>query len=89
LPAALEPRGPYWFVGTIHVRRARPTRLVVHYAELPWLGRILGAFGLTRAPTPTGLRALGRITASPAPEVDHAVPLRQACGRYVDWYVGG
>jgi hypothetical protein len=89
LPASLEPRGPYWFVGTIHVRRARPTRLVVHYAELPWLGRILGAFGLTRAPTPTGLRALGRITASPAPEVDHAIPLRQACGRYVDWYVGG
>jgi hypothetical protein len=90
LPAAIEPRGPYWRVGTIDVRRARgPTRLTVRYAELPWFGRALGAVGLTRAPTPSGLRALGRITASPAPEGDHAVPLRRACGRYVDWYVTG
>ncbi len=87
LPASLEPRGAYWLVGTIDVRHRRPTRLTVRYSRLPWLGRILGAFGLTRAPTPTGLRALGRITASPAPQIDHAVPLRRACGRYVDWYV--
>ncbi len=89
LPAALEPRGPYWFVGIVTVRHARPTRLTVRYTELPWLGRILGAFGLARAPRPTGLRALGRITASQAPEIDQAVPLRRACGRYVDWYVTG
>ena len=89
LPAAVEPRGPYWLVGTITVHGRRPTRLTVRYAPLPWLGRALGAFGLTRAPTPTGLRALGRITASPAPIFDHAVPLAHACGRYVDWYVTG
>lgn len=89
LPASLEPRGPYWYVGTITVRRHHPTRLTVRFDQLPWLGRVLGAFGLTRAPTPTGLRALGRITASPAPEADHAVPLGRACGRYVDWYETG
>lgn len=89
LPAAIEPRGPYWLVGPVSVHSRRATRLTVRYARLPWLGRILGAFGLTRAPTPTGLRPLGRITASPAPVVDHAVPLGRACGRYVDWYVMG
>jgi hypothetical protein len=49
------------------------------------LGRLLGAVGLTRAPAPTGLRALGRI-ARRAPDRVRAVPLRRACGRYVDWY---
>ncbi len=89
LPAAIEPRGPYWLVGTVTVTRRHPTRITVRYDRLPWLGRVLGAFGLTRAPTPTGLRALGRITASPAPVVDRRVPLDRACGRYIDWYVTG
>ena len=89
LPAAIEPRGPYWLVGTVTVTRRHPTRITVRFDRLPWLGRVLGAFGLTRAPTPTGLRALGRITASPAPVVDRPVPLDRACGRYVDWYVTG
>jgi hypothetical protein len=89
LPASIEPRGPYWLVGTVTIRRRHRTRITVRFASLPWLGRVLGAFGLTRAPIPTGLRALGRITASPAPIVDRPVPLDRACGRYVDWYVTG
>lgn len=84
LPPSLEPRGPYWLVGTITVRRPRRTWLTVRFRDLPWLGRALGAFGLTRAPAPTGIRALGRITASPAPVVDRPVPLHRACGLYVD-----
>src|SRR5207248_11205283 len=86
LPANLEPLGPYWSVGTIRIARPGRVRIVVSFRPLPRLGRLLGARGLTRAPTPTGLKALGRVTAAPAPVRDATVPLRQACGRYVDRY---
>ncbi len=52
LPATVEPRGPYWLVGTVTIRRRHPTRITVREDQLPWLGRALGAFGLTRAPDP-------------------------------------
>jgi hypothetical protein len=58
----------------------------VTYRRLSLAGRLLGAYGLTRAPAPTGLRPLGRIVAT-RPGRDRAIALRQACGRYVDWYM--
>jgi hypothetical protein len=85
MPPVLEPLGPYWYVGKVHVRRAGYVRLVVASRPLGLIGRLLGASGLTRAPAPTGLRPLGRITAA-RPVPDQAIPLRDACGRYVDWY---
>jgi hypothetical protein len=89
LPATLEPLGPFWLAGTIRVRgRARVTIAVVS-RRLGLAGRLLSAVGLTRAPAPTGIRALGRVAASPAPVRDRAVPLRRACGQYVDWYIPG
>jgi hypothetical protein len=85
LPANLDGVGPYFYAGTIHVRRPGPVRVVVASHSLPWLGRVLGAYGFTRAPRPTGLRALGRI-AFTRPTVDRPLKLSRACGRYVDWY---
>jgi hypothetical protein len=86
LPASIEPLGPYWYVGRVHLNRPGRARITVTPQGLPTIGRVLGAFGFTRAPTPTGLRALGRITATRPPSEDRLIALRQACGRYVDWY---
>jgi hypothetical protein len=86
LPPSLEPRGPYWFAGTIHVGRTEPVTVRVTYRSLGALGRLVGASGLTRAPAPTGLRALGGVAATRAGSHDQPVSLRRACGRYVDWY---
>jgi hypothetical protein len=86
LPANLGPLGTYWYVGRVDVRRRGDVRIVVRYGPLTVLGRLLGAFGLTRAPAPTGLRPLGRVTAARPGRQDRLIPLRQACGRYVDWY---
>ncbi len=86
LPPTLEPLAPDWYVGML--RLARPSRvpITVSYHSLPLAGRVLGAHGLTRAPAPTGLSPLGRVTASRSPAAHRLIPLSQACGRYVDWY---
>ncbi len=86
LPANLESLGPYWYVGRVHLRRRAWIRLTVSSAPLSTAGRVLGAFGLTRAPAPTGLRPLGRITATRPAAADRLISLTRACGRYVDWY---
>jgi hypothetical protein len=85
MPPALEPLGPYWYVGKVHVSHPGYVRLSMTFGSLGLLGRLLGAVGLTRSPTPTGIRPLGRITAT-RPGPDRAIPLNDACGRYVDWY---
>ena len=86
LPPSLEPRGPYWFAGAVHVQRPGPVTVRVTYRALSTLGRLVGASGLTRAPAPTGLRALGGVVATRSGSHDRPVSLRRACGRYVDWY---
>jgi hypothetical protein len=86
LPPSLEPRGPYWFAGTVTVSRPGPITLRVVYRPLSPLGRLVGASGLTRAPAPTGLSALGGVAATRSGSYDQRIPLRRACGRYVDWY---
>lgn len=86
LPANLEPLGPDWYAGTLRLRRAASVRVTVTYHSLPYLGRTLGAFGLARAPAPTGIEPLGRVTASRPSSDDRVVPLSHACGRYIDRY---
>jgi hypothetical protein len=86
LPANLEPLGPYWSAGTIAVKRSGRVRIRVAFGQLPRLGRLLGAQGLTRPPAPTGLKAVGRLTAVPEPVRETTVPLDRACGRYIDRY---
>ncbi len=86
LPPSLEPRGPYWFAGAIHVQRPGPVTVTVTYPSRSTLGRLVGASGLTRAPAPTGLTPLGGVVATRSGSHDRPVSLRRACGRYVDWY---
>jgi hypothetical protein len=86
LSPSLEPRGPYWFAGAIHVGRTGPVTVRVTYRSLSTLGQLVGASGLTRAPAPTGVRALGGVVATRSGSHDRPVSLRRACGRYVDWY---
>jgi hypothetical protein len=83
LPPNLEPLGSYWYVGRVHVAHTAWVRIIVSSHPLRLLGRILGAFGLTRAP---GDRPLGRLTATRPSSSDRLIPLKKACGRYVDWY---
>jgi hypothetical protein len=86
LPPTLEPLAPDWYVGVIGLARPSRVQITVTYQPLPRAARLLGALGLTRAPAPTGLSPLGRVTASRPPWAHRLVPLSQACGRYVDWY---
>ena len=85
VPANLGRIGPHWLLGTVHT--AEPTHARV---------RVTSVFGgtseLTRAYAPTRAfnspdgRPLGEIVATPHPWRPRIVPLREACGRYVDWY---
>lgn len=72
LPPTLEAVGQYWAVGEIR-SRARPLTLSLYVHAAPPLA--------TRRLTVLGSIALVRADASP-----HLVPVRQACGRYIDWY---
>ena len=86
LPANLDGVGPYFYVGVVHVARPQRVRVLVAFHRLPLFARLIGAFGLTRAPRPTGFRALGRIVFTRSPSGDRPLPLDRACGHYVDWY---
>jgi hypothetical protein len=78
LPANLDFRGPtpYFAAGVIEIERAGEFPFTVTLASPPWLAGVLDA------PREAHLRA---IAAAPMRPVRH-VPLRRACGRYVDWY---
>jgi hypothetical protein len=86
LPATLARMGPYFLAGTIRSDGRRPVRITATTAKLPALGRLLGASGNTRALDSRDHLPLGAvaITRHRAPRA--SVPLRRACGRYVDWY---
>jgi len=87
VPANLDYRGsvPYYPVGELRVERSGPVRFTLEEASPPTLGRLLG----TKAEA-----HLGAIAASPAGaggpipgEAERVVPLRHACGRYLDSYI--
>jgi hypothetical protein len=86
LPANLDYRGsvPYYAVGELTVPRRRPVPFTVEVSSPPFWGRVLGTKSAAH---------LGAIAASPAGrggpipgEAEVVVPLRRACGRYVDFY---
>jgi len=87
LPASLEPLGPYWYAGTVNIEKPGRVAIVVTYKSLPVPGKLAGAVGLTRS-EPRGVRVLSRVTATRVPFGVQRVPLKRACGRYVDWYRG-
>jgi hypothetical protein len=72
LTPTLEPLGPLWRAGVI-TSSGGPTPL-----------RITVANGHLPIPTTAGLAE--PVFAVPTDEHDTIVPLRKACGRYVDWY---
>ncbi len=89
LPGNLDYRGsvPFYAVGALTSRRRGPVPFTVTVEQPPLAGRLLGAKSVAH---------LGTIAASPV-TVDRAggpipgvsqrrVPLRRACGRYLDWY---
>jgi len=87
LPANLDYRGsvPFYPVGELTVRRRGPVRFTVAVGRPPLAGRLLGTESEAH---------LGAIAASPAAASarplpgagERRVPVRDACGRYLDWY---
>jgi hypothetical protein len=78
LSANLDFRGPspYLAVGTVSVQRRGELPVTVEVDRPNAIARLLGA------PSEAHLRGLA---AAPEGEIER-VPLREACGRYVDWY---
>lgn len=72
LPASLDRQGSRWPIGTI--RTSGPETVTLE----------LEAEGATLAPSTAGA-VIGSIVAVKA-ERDRDVPLKKACGKYVDWY---
>ena len=74
LPANLDRPGPRWPVGRLVVRDRGPTLIDFQIGET------------LLTPQREASALLGEIVATPvAPE--RSVPVRRACGRYVDWYI--
>ncbi len=72
LPANLERPGPRWPIGQIVVARSGPVAVTFHVKKY-WL-------------TPmSDVAALGPLVATPVGG-ERTIPLRQACGKLVDWY---
>jgi hypothetical protein len=86
LPANLDYRGsvPYYPVGEVRVRRRGAIRFTVSVERPPLAGRLLG----TKSQAHLGAIAASAAGAGgPAPgAAERRVPLRRACGRYLDWY---
>jgi hypothetical protein len=72
LPANLDRPGPRWPLGRIVVRDRRPVAVSFHVEDTAF------------APA-SAVAALGSLIATPR-AAERIVPLRRACGRYVDWY---
>jgi hypothetical protein len=75
MPANLDRPGPRWPIGRVVVPPSGSLTLTIH-AAAGWFTRLTpaeaGAYMQTIVATPVG--------------TERVVPLRTACGRYVDWY---
>jgi hypothetical protein len=86
LPGNLERLGPYWPAGRATVAHRTTLHVRVRSRGVTWFGRLLGARGETRGLRTNLAMPLGVLAATRAGLRAHVVPLRRACGRYVDWY---
>ena len=79
--------GPFWAVGRVHQPRTGPLTVEVRARPTTALGRLLGASARTRALNSPGNLPLSGVALTRAGARGRLVPLRAACGRYVDFYV--
>jgi hypothetical protein len=86
LPGNLARLGPYFFVGRVTSDGTTPVTIGAKVAELGTFGKLMGAKGHTRALDSFENGTLGGLAATRADQRGVDVPLRRACGRYVDWY---
>jgi len=86
LPANLARMGPFFTAGTVTSDGRTPITVTASIAKLPAFGRLLGSSGNTRALDSLNNRPLGAIAATRVDVSGRTLPLRRACGRYVDWY---
>jgi len=90
LPGTLARMGPYYITGTVTSDGRTPVTVRVRLGSLPSFGRLIGSKGTTRALDSLNHQPLGALAATRHGAAGATVPLRRACGRYVDWYrVGG
>jgi hypothetical protein len=80
LPARLDNLGPFWDAGTIEVASAGPVPFTLGIERPPFPRR------LVPDPGPPRSALLGAIVATPSETTRRTVPLRDACGKLVDWY---
>jgi len=74
VPGSLDRPGPRWPLGQVTVQREAPTPVTLTVANPVLAPGIL-------------LAEIGAITATPVAKT-HLIPVRKACGKYVDWYRG-
>ena len=86
VPANLERLSSFWAGGTLEHARSGPVTIRVTAGRPSRLGRVLGAPARTRALGRRRHQPLGRIALTRSDVRPRSVPLRQACGRYVDSY---
>jgi hypothetical protein len=90
LPGTLARMGPYFLAGTVTSDGRAPVTVRVRLGSLPFFGRLIGSKGTTRALDALNGQPLGALAATRHPVGGRTVPLRRACGKYVDWYrLGG
>jgi hypothetical protein len=85
LPANLARMGPFFAAGSVQSDGHTPVTVTASIAKLPAFGRLLGSKGHTHALDSLDSRPLGALAAVRRGG-GATVPLRKACGRYVDWY---
>jgi hypothetical protein len=74
VPANLDRPGPRWPLGQVTVKGGGPTPVTLTVANPLLAPGIL-------------LAEIGSVVAAPVGK-DHLIPVRKACGKYVDWYRG-
>jgi hypothetical protein len=74
VPANLDRPGPRWPLGQVTVKGGGPIPVTLTVANPLLAPGIL-------------LAEIGSIVAAPVGK-DHLIPVREACGKYVDWYRG-
>jgi hypothetical protein len=85
LPATRDRLGPYYLVGSVRVPRSTAVTVTVTAQPMNALARLLGAPGATRALNSPGNLPLDGLAFTRHGARERLVPVRSACGRYVDW----